>query len=41
MKDGGLKEELIKNGKKRIEEYDWSWKRYVRDILNILGKCEN
>ena len=36
MKDDNLREKLIKNGKKRIEGYDWGWKRYVRDILNIL-----
>ncbi len=36
MKDGGLKEEMIKNGKNRIEEYDWSWKRYIKEILKVI-----
>jgi glycosyltransferase involved in cell wall biosynthesis len=36
MKDGDLKKELIKNGKNRIEEYDWSWKRYIKEILKVI-----
>jgi glycosyltransferase involved in cell wall biosynthesis len=40
MKDNDLREKLIKNGKKRIEGYDWGWKRYIRDVLNILEELE-
>ena len=39
MKDDGLKEELIKNGKNRIEEYDWSWKRYIKEILKVIEEA--
>ena len=40
MKDDNLREKLIKNGKKRIEGYNWGWKRYIRDLLNILEELE-
>ena len=39
MKDDGLKKELIKNGKNRIEEYDWSWKRYIKEILKVIEEA--
>lgn len=41
MRDDNLREKLIRNGKKRIEGYDWGWKRYVRDVLNILEELES